>query len=694
MKRKMVIIGISYILGLFFASFFTHNSFWIIAVISAAAFVFLILFKTLTLKAVVLSSISLLVGVSVYSGYTVYNYKPIISLEGKSTIFVGEVQSVDEYAGETASYILKGEFENGIKGSVICLTDNYDCRYGDYMRVRGTFSIPEKTYLYDSPEYYKGMSIFLKADTECVYTVLYTDDYPFLRKIQDYRERLQRRMYSLCGRTGGSLVSAMLFGNREGLDEHIESAFYNAGLSPMLALSGFHLILFSSFCNIVGKRTRLQRIIQFLMITIMTLLFSVISMWPISVIRAGIMLIIDKGSCIFCRRSDSLSSLLIAVIILTLLNPYLIYNVSFLLSVSGTFALNSFAPWLIKKITVNGYFGVVLRDIISIGIVTLCTLPICMKYFSQVSLLSPISNTIFAPMCILIIVFGMIIFFIGGNGFICDIFGDIINAVSKLLADGLLFMQSHISLSMASGFDALLNVLFVFVIMTVFVIILTKSRKMTAVSIIISFAVLFSGQFMLLKRFESKLRVFVLGRNTGQVVVVTYAGRTDVIDFAYDRKNVAHLKNFLYEYGISNIDCLYLTDNVSAAAVSYNYELYEFDVDTVLISSDIDFGENRTICRNHPVYSDFFKITAPLYEISEYDMKLTVSAYGKTVLVQNFNSALPSDSSNYDYVVSGYKKNQSLFEMSQGEPSGLMCDGNNIEIIMNDDGEVYARRLY
>lgn len=694
MKRKMVIIGISYILGLFFASFFTSNGFWIIAVISAVAFGFLILCKVLTLKAAILSSISLLVGASVYSGYTVYNYTPIISLEGESTIFVGEVQSIDEYDGETASYILKGEFENGVKGSVICFTDNYDCRYGDYMRVRGTFSVPEKTYLYDSTEYYKGMSIFLKADTECVYTVLYTDDYPFLRKIQDYRECLQRRMYSLCGRTGGSLVSAMLFGNREGLDERIESAFYNAGLSPMLALSGFHLVLFSSFCNIVGKRTRLQRIIQFLMITVMTLLFSIISMWPISVIRAGIMLIIDKGACIFCRRSDSLSALCIAVIILTLLNPYLIYNVSFLLSVIGTVALNSFAPWLIQKITFNGYFGALLKSTISIGIVTLCTLPICMKFFSQVSLLSPISNMIFAPMCVLIIVFGMIIFFIGGNGFICGICGGIINAVSKLLTDGLLFMQSHISFSVSSGYDVLLNTAFVFVIMTVLVIILTKSRRMAAISIMISFIMLFFGQFMLLKRFESKLRVFVLGRSTGQVVVVTYSGRTDVIDFTYDRKNAAHLKNFLYEYGISNIDCLYITDNISAAAVSYNDELYKWDVDTVLISSDIYFGDSRTICRNQPVYSDFCKINSPLYEISEYDMKLTVSAYGKTVLVQPFNAAFPSDSSNYDYVVAGYKNNQALFEISQGKPGSLICDGNNIEIIMNDDGEVYSRRIY
>lgn len=694
MKRKMVIIGISYILGLFFASFFTNNGFWVIAVISAAAFGFLILCKVITLKAAILSSVSFFVGAFIYSGYTVYNYMPVISLEGKSTVFVGEVQSIDEYAGETASYVLKGEFENGAEGSVICFADNYDCRYGDYMRVRGTFSIPEKTYLYDSPEYYKGMSIFLQADTGCVYTVLYTDDYPFLRKIQDYRERLQRRIYSLCGRTGGSLTSAMLFGNREGLDERIETAFYHAGLVPILALSGFHLILFSSFCNIVGKRTRLQRLIQFVMVAVMTLLFSVISMWPISVIRAGIMLLIGKGACIFCRKSDSLSSLLIAVIILTVFNPYLIYNVSFLLSVTGTFAIGSFAPWFTGKITLRGYFGTVLKDAVSIGIVTLCTLPVCMKFFSQVSLLSPISNMIFAPMCILIIVFGMIIFFLGGNGFICSLCGNAINAVAKLLKDGLLFMQSHLSFSIASGFDDLSKAAFIFAIMTVVVIILTKSRKMAVISIMTSFAMLLSGQFILTNRFESKLRIFVLGRSTGQVVVVTYAGRTDVIDFSYDRKNAAHLKNFLYEHGISNIDCLYLTDNINAAAVLYNDELYEFNVNTVLVSSDINFGDNKTICRNQPAYSEFCKITASEYEISEYGMELTVSAYGKTVLVQPFDVGLPSDGSNYDYVVVGYKNNQALFEISQNKYGSLICDGNNIEITMNDNGEIYARRLY
>lgn len=693
MKRKMVIIGISYILGLFFASFFIEYALWIIAVISAAAFAVFILFKALTLKAALTAAISFFVGVFIYSGYTSIYYTPVIELKDTSIVFTGMVKSSDEYAGEKVSYILEGEFDNGVKASVLCYTDNYDCRYGDYIRVKGTFSVPDKTFLYDNTEYYKGLSVFLEANIDCEYTVLYTNDHQIVRKVQSYRKKLQRRIYAVCGKTGGSLTAAMLFGSRDDINMSIESAFYHAGIGPMLAISGFHLILFNGLCNVFGNRTRLHRIMQLLMTLFMTMLFALVAMWPVSVLRAGIMLIIARSACLFCRSSDSLSSLFISVIIITCTKPYLIHNVGFLLSVAGTFGVNSFAPWINEKLPLNGWFGGIFKMSVSSGIVSLCTLPICLHFFPKTSLLAPVSNVIFSPMCIIIILMGIVIFFLGGDSIISIMCGQVIDAMSKLLTDGLLWMQNNITYSFPSGWQSLSEAAFILSSMTVAIFILTRKRRMVKVSVVLSAVIMFAGQFMLARQFESKLRVFALGGSNGQVIVVTYAGRTDVIDIVYNGKNPDYVRSFIEKYGIRLIDCLYLTDDAYAAAAAYADKLCAVNADMVLLSSESELREKSVICGQIPQPSDQIQITANEYEISEISGRLTISAY-KKVLIAAQNNEILFDYDKCDYLISINKNSQGVYEISGKEYGKLLCSGNNIEIILNDNGKFDARRLY
>lgn len=693
MKRKMVIVGIFYILGLFFASFFSNYSFLVIFLLSFCAFALMALIKVLTLKAALTSAVSFLVGVFIYSGYTGNYYTPVVSLAGSSTSFTGMVTEANEYTNDYHSYILKGEFENGSKASVLCFTDSIDCIYGDEVKVTGTFSIPEKSYLYDSTEYYKGMSVFLQADPECTYESFYTSGHTIVRKVQNYREIIQRRIYALSGRTGGSLTSAMLFGQRQGLDERIESAFYHVGIGPMLALSGFHLVLFNGLCNVFGRRTRLQRIMQLFMTVFMTGLFAVLSMWPVSVLRAGIMLLIARSACLFYRKSDSLSALFISTIMLTCTNPYLIHNVSFLLSVAGTFGINNFAPWITRKIPFEGFFGGTLKTSVYAILISLCTMPVCICYFSKISILSPISNVIFAPICVLIMFLGVVIFFLGGKGFICTLCGEGIKAVSELLTDGILWMQDHIPFYIPSGNESVSKMAFILAGMTLVVYILTKKRTMVFVSLMLSVAFLCTGQFILTKRFEQTMRIFVLGRSKGQVVVVTYNGRTDVIDYTYNNKNADHLSHFLDEYGINSVDFLYLTDNANAAAVSYDQKLSGVDVNNVLVTPGVYLGQDGEICKAIPVASDFCNITASSYEILADDERLTVTAYGNVVYFSKSNKV--SCGEDYcGYIVTGGANTSAVFEFSQNDGVRQLCSGHNIELIMNENGKVYARRLY
>ncbi len=692
MKRKMVAIGISYILGLFFASFLSQERFWIAAAVGTIVFMLLLLTKAFTPKVLLVSAVFFFTGALQYAGYTVNTYIPITSLAGEKSSFYGKISSSEVYDGDYASYIAEGTFSDGTEASVLCFTENYNCRYGDYIKISGTFSVPDKTYLYDGKEYYKGQSVFLEADSDCEYAVIYVDECQIIRKIAEYRDRIQRRIYSLSGRTGGSLTAAMLFGDKSALDESVESSFYHTGLGPMLSVSGFHLVIFSGICNVIGRRTRMQRILQFLITAVLTVLFTLVSMWPISVLRAGVMLLVSRGACLFFRSSDSLSSLCLTVVIMTCVQPYLIHNVGFLLSVAGTFGVSSFAPWIMYKLPLCGWSGGIIRTSFSAALVTLCTLPICICCFSETSLLAPISNVIFAPMCVVIMFCGIIIFFFGGAGGISHVCGYIIDIISTLLVDWMRWIELNMPVSYPCGWNSLHAAACILSAMVIVIYLISRSRKFVCVACAFSVFIMAAGQYICKNQFRDSLRIFILGRKDEQVIAVSYNGRTDAVDITGDRKNGDYLFSFLEKYGISSLQSLYIGNNVNAAAVVYNDLLYSYDVECVMSSTESEFSNEMRICSQPLIITDHYRIESPDYTISIEDDNFLIEAYGRLIFISP-DEPYDNVQTSCDYGVFTINRQKAVFDMSGEGGEDVISYGNNMEIIIHADGSVEVRRL-
>lgn len=57
---------------------------------------------------------------------------------------------------------------------------------------------------------------------------------PLMARMEDWRE-------ALCARTQNPLARAVLFGDREGMDEHEQTLFQKTGMTHILTFSGTHL---------------------------------------------------------------------------------------------------------------------------------------------------------------------------------------------------------------------------------------------------------------------------------------------------------------------------------------------------------------------------------------------------------------------------------------------------------------------
>ncbi|MFV0496754.1 MAG: ComEC/Rec2 family competence protein [Candidatus Fimivivens sp.] len=127
------------------------------------------------------------------------------------------------------------------------------------------------------------------------------------------------------------VLSAILTGDRSRLPANVTANFRSSGLSHILVVSGLHLILVSRLVGILLLRFSTPRYAGLLSLSFCWL-FAMVSGLGSSVSRAALMLTLVHLAELSKRRSDTLTSLMVAALLMGLYNPYTLLSVSFLLS--------------------------------------------------------------------------------------------------------------------------------------------------------------------------------------------------------------------------------------------------------------------------------------------------------------------------------------------------------------------------
>ena len=152
-----------------------------------------------------------------------------------------------------------------------------------------------------------------------------------------------------------------------------------------------YLMLFTMFISkrIVGKRY------GYIITIIVLILYVYITGFSPSIIRAVIMGIIYIISKLIYRQNDTLTNISISAILILIINPYLIYDLGFIFSFSGTIGIVLFNKSL-SKINEKENMGKFKKFISEIILVTISAqivlLPISMYIFNQISAYFLLSN--------------------------------------------------------------------------------------------------------------------------------------------------------------------------------------------------------------------------------------------------------------------------------------------------------------
>lgn len=150
-------------------------------------------------------------------------------------------------------------------------------------------------------------------------------------------------------------AKAILLGKDDSIALIFNRNFRRIGLSHIIALSGSHLAVITGFAALflkpVFKNRRLADFIEIWFVVFYLLLTG----FPSSLLRAGIMLIICKIGRISRRASDSMTALFLTVTLILLTNPYAVLDFGLILSFCATFGIILLYPYLSE--IKNEYFG-------------------------------------------------------------------------------------------------------------------------------------------------------------------------------------------------------------------------------------------------------------------------------------------------------------------------------------------------
>ncbi len=198
-----------------------------------------------------------------------------------------------------------------------------------------------------------------------------------------------------------SVLSALTLGYKHDLDPEIQHAYAASGAIHVLAVSGLHVgivfVIISYFLSFL-KRNKLQRGIRLILVLIFIWLFALLTGASPSVLRASIMFSFIAIGQYIQRQNTIYNAIFASAFLLLVLQPFLLFNMSFQLSYSAVLSIVYFQPKIYQFITVRYRLLDKIWALTSVSLAAqIGTFPITVYYFHQFPNYFLLSNFIVIP---------------------------------------------------------------------------------------------------------------------------------------------------------------------------------------------------------------------------------------------------------------------------------------------------------
>lgn len=481
--------------------------------------------------------------------------------------------SIDNYKIEEDKLNLELVCKEKLVGSYYFKNDEYKffkekVNIGNRVIVKGKLVSPKNNtvpYLFNYKRYVYNKRVYYTLKIDNI-KILKENSNPFIK----LKNRVIKHVNSYKDST---YLYAFILGKTELISDEVLTSYRENGISHLFALSGLHVSIFSSILLFILKKLRFKEILNYVLIFIFLLLFSFITGFSPSILRATLLFFLLGINKVFYLNIRTLDILYLVFIILVIINPFIIYNLSFILSFTAAFFL-IFSSDLLKggnyfvslfKVSLLSYFA---------------SLPLSIYYFGYTNLLGTILNLVFVPLV------SFVVFPLTLLTFIISKFYSILNITTNLLESlSLLFNKFKIII-----YFPRMNLIFVFIYLSILMLYIKFKKKICLYLIIVLLI------FFKIRRYmDNNTYIYYIdvGQGDSILVMTPHLNKTILIDtggivsFNENYKsNIVKNKTipFFRRIGINKVDYLFLTHGDYDHAGEANELLNNFCVKKVFIN--------------------------------------------------------------------------------------------------------------
>lgn len=481
--------------------------------------------------------------------------------------------SIDNYKIEEDKVKLELVCKEKLVGSYYFKNDEYKffkekVNIGSSVIVKGKLVSPKNNtvpYLFNYKKYLYNKRVYYTLKINSI-KILNENSNPFIK----LKNRVIKHVNSYKDST---YLYAFILGKTELISDEVLTSYRENGISHLFALSGLHVSIFSSILLFILKKLRFKEILNYVLIFIFLLLFSFITGFSPSILRATLLFFLLSINKVFYLNIRTLDILYLVFIILVIINPFIIYNLSFILSFTAAFFL-IFSSDLLKgknyfvslfKVSLLSYFA---------------SLPLSIYYFGYTNLLGTILNLVFVPLV------SFVVFPLTLLTFIISKFYSILNITTNLLESlSLLFNKFKIII-----YFPRINLIFVFIYLSILMLYIKFKKKICLYLIIVLLIFFKIRPYM-----DNNTYIYYIdvGQGDSILVVTPHLNKTILIDtggivsFNENYKsNIVKNKTipFFRRIGINRVDYLFLTHGDYDHAGEANELLSNFCVKKVFIN--------------------------------------------------------------------------------------------------------------
>jgi len=361
---------------------------------------------------------------------------PILTQDGyqKRYVLEGMICESPRYAPETTQVVLqltrvliKGIYSPISKRVLLTIKGRHLLEYGDFIRCETRLRKPENFknpggFDYERRLRFERISFLgFINDTSRIIVIRQGQGNAFKKAIEGFRSQIRETIIRNAPPPEQTLISAMILGNQKEIPLPIIEKFNMTGTSHILAISGFNVGMIALWTILVIRW--IFKMSEYLMLRFNIIKLSLLSAFlPVifytliagagmSVLRAAIMALVFMTAILLDRQQDIINSLAAAAVLILILSPEALFDISFQLSFAAVAAILWINPLLSsfykntelsyesspKGVWLNNIKRKFLLFLITTVSATLGTLPIIAVYFNRLSLIVLPANVVLVP---------------------------------------------------------------------------------------------------------------------------------------------------------------------------------------------------------------------------------------------------------------------------------------------------------